>query len=519
MANYFIGFDCGTQGTKVAIYADDSTLMAEAYREHTIDYPRPGWAEMNPGQFYKAVKEGIRECVQKAGIEKGDVKGISCSGIVCGFVPITEKWEAAGPYVLYLDGRSSREARDISENIEPLWIEESGNCDVGTFMPPVILKWYLNNDPDFLKKTKKVVTNSQYVMGKLGGFNASDAYMDWGHLSGWVIGYNALKRDWSSKQIDALGIPAEILPVIRKPWDVVGAITREQSGELGLKEGTPLVAGSGDVMQSNIGSGVVEFGMCSDVAGTASIFTVDVDRVNERITQVPGILYSMCTLDNHYIYWGYIRAGGLSLGWFRDEILARKGDDEFFKTIDTLAEKASLGSDFSLFYPYLQGGDPSMPDASGTWLGLFGSSNTATMWRSMLEAIAFEYLSWINEFNKAGISINQIIGTGGGSRSPVWNQIKADVLNKTYATLQRSEGAVLGNALLAAYGTENISNIQETIKSWVEIRETFSPRKHNTEAYGQIYKKRQELLAGPMKEVFKKMAELHEIKVPRNEKM
>ena len=110
MAKYYIGFDCGTMGTKTAIYRIDSTRMAEAYRENKISYPQPGWAEMDPLGFVQAVREGVRECLQKSGINPHEIRGISASGIICGIVGIDENWHPVTPFVPYLDNRARSEA-------------------------------------------------------------------------------------------------------------------------------------------------------------------------------------------------------------------------------------------------------------------------------------------------------------------------------------------------------------------------------------------------------------------------
>lgn len=515
MPKYYMGYDCGTMGTKVAIYSDDSTLVSEAYRPHEIQYPKPGWAEMEPDQFYRVVTEGIRECVNKSRINPKDVRGISCSGVICGFLPINEGWNPVGPYICFLDGRAKEEAKYVAEKLEPVWADESGNADIGSYMPPMFLKWQLNNEKDFLSRTKKIVTAAHYVMGRLGGLSARDAFIDWAHMSGWVIGFDAHKRDWSEKQMDLLEIPYEILPQVKKPWDVVGTLTKKEAEKFGLREGIPLVAGAGDIMQSNLGSGVVDVGMCSDVAGTASIFTFAVSDFNREVTDKKVIINAMATLDDQFMYWSFIPAGGLSLRWFRDEILMRKGDEEFYEEMNRLAEKAPIGAEFSLFFPFLQGrSSPAWPNASAAWLGLYGSNNSGTLWRSMMESIAFEYLSWVNILRSVGINLEKVVGTGGGSKGRLWNQIKADILNAPYVTLERTEGAVLGNALLAAYGVGDIKNLKETVNKWVKTKSTFNPIRKNTDAYMKIYNKREEILNGPLLEIFNKITELHKIKLP-----
>ena len=130
----------------------------------------------------------------------------------------------------------------------------------------------------------------------LGGLKAKDAFIDWGHLTGWFLGYNLKTRNWSERQIDILGLPYEILPRVVKPWDVVGYLTKNEAEKLGLKEGIPLVAGSGDVMQSNLGSGVTEDYACADIAGTASIFTMLLGEDSKKITDTKTLVKRILVL-------------------------------------------------------------------------------------------------------------------------------------------------------------------------------------------------------------------------------
>lgn len=509
--HYYIGYDCGTMGTKVAIYTGEGELISEAYREHVILYPKPGWAEMEAEQFYRVVADGIRECLKNGKVNPGAVKGISCSGIICGFVPIDSNWKPLAPYIPYLDGRAQQEVIDL-QNAETLWAEESGNADVGAYMPPVILKWVLTHMAEVRKSAKKVVGAAHYVMGKFGGMTASQAFIDWAHQSGWIIGFDARKRDWSERQIKILGLPYEILPRVVKPWEVVGELCSKEAEVLGLKPGVPLVAGGGDIMQSCLGSGLTEVGMSFDIAGTASILAFAVKEIDPVITQKKVLVNAMNTFDDQYLLWGFIPAGGLSLRWFRDEVYMRRGDSKVYRELDQLAAKVPPGSDFSLFFPFLQGrSSPFWSTASGTWLGLRGSNQAAHLWRSMLESIAFEYLFWTNILRNEGIGVNRMIGTGGGSNSPLWNQIKADMMDLEYLIPARSEGAVLGNALLAAYGVGAVKDMKKTIKEWVAFKEVYKPNPEVTALYKCVAKVREEILNGPLLECFNKVQSLHSI--------
>ncbi len=509
MGKYYIGFDCGTMGTKVAIFSGDGAMVADAYRPHVIDYPQPGWAIMEADQFYRVVKEGLKECMRKSRIRPADIGAISCSGVICGFVPIDEDWNPVGPYYPYLDNRAKEEAIFVSRNLEPLWETENGTSIVGAFIPPMILRWLLKNEKGMISRTRKVVEGAHYVLGRLGGLKAKDAFIDFSHLSGWLLGYDGRSRDWSPRQLEILGIPMKLLPRVVKPWDVIGGLTREAAEETGLRAGIPLVAGGGDMQQSCLGSGVIDAGVCSDVAGTASNFNFAVSSFSASVTKRKALMVAMHTLDDLYLYWAIIPGGGLSLRWFRDDVLQQKGDEGFYERMNKAARDVAPGSAASLFFPYLQGRtNPVWPNASAGWLGLYGAANSAVLWRAMLESIAFEYYGWVRMLEQEGMRPTRIVGQGGGSKGSLWNQIKADVINAEYVTLKREEQAVLGNAVLAAYGVGDIADLRETARKWAEYKESFLPDPAMHERYMKIYEKRQKIIDGPLSEIFDIMAEM-----------
>jgi len=510
MEKYYIGFDNGTMGTKVGIYNLSSHLISESYFEHTIDYPKPGWAEMNPNQFYEVTVKGINKCIKNSKINPKQIKGISCSGIIAGFVPIDKSWQPTGPYIPYLDGRAKKEAINLQNNYEPIWIKESGNSEIGPHMPPIILKWLIKNKKKQISETKKLVSASQFVLGKLGKLSIDKAFIDWAHMSGWMIGFDIKKRNWSEKQMQLFNIPMELLPEVKKPWDIIGYLHKEEALKTGLVEGIPLIAGAGDIMQSNIGSGVIESGMSSDIAGTSSLFTIELNNYKEDIPKYKMLYSSMSTFQDQYCYWGYIPAGGLSLRWLRDKIIKSNDDNKFYELMDSLAENIPAGSENLLYFPYLQGRSaPSWPNASAAFLGLFGIHDIGHLWRSMLESVGFEYLTWKNIFTKIGIDLKEVISVGGGSKSNLWNQIKADILDINYKTLERSEGALMGNAILAAYGVGDIKDIKQAVKVWVKTKECFSPNKEKNLIYKKIYSVREEILNNQLKSLYNKLRKLY----------
>jgi xylulokinase len=504
----FCGIDVGTQGSKVGIYLADGTCVADSYVEHTFDHLRPGWVEMDPLQIVGAVLAAMAEAAGRAGPVAAEIASISLSGILCGPVFVDRDWVPVRPLIPFLDVRASEEVAWLANEVEPLWVEESANAALDTYVMPAVYEWVRRHEPEVCARIAKILSLAPYVGGCLAGLRAGEAYTDPSHLSGWIIGWNARTGAISERQLELFGIPVELAPTVHAPSDIIGHLTTTMAERTGFPPGTPICAGAGDVMQSNLGAGLTAPGMATDVAGTASILTVGVTGPSAAITAVPGMLYSLGTLPGQALYWGYVKAGGLSLRWFRDEILGRHGDDSMYLEGDLAAAQVAPGSQGVLFAPYLSGGNPDNPDAAGTWLGMTAGTGLGVLWRSMLEAIAFEYADFLDVFAANGAPVTEVVAVGGGARSAIWNQIKADAVQMPWRVPSRQDGAVLANAALAAYGVGAVEDLALTVNRWVGRGEVALPDPGAGEIYRTTRAVRSRLLQGPLREVFGMVAPL-----------
>lgn len=504
----YCGIDVGTQGSKVGLYRDDGSCVADAYAEHLFDNIRPGWVEMDPDQILDAVVTAFAEAVHRAGIGPGDVAAIAMSGILCGPVFVDEDWRPVRPIIPFLDVRATDEVAWLANEVEPRWVTESANAALDTYVMPAVYEWVRRHEPDVCARIAKILSLAPYIGGCLAGLRAADAYTDPSHLSGWIIGWNASTGRVSQTQLDDLGIDAALAPTVHAPWDIVGHLSAPMAERIGISAGVPICAGAGDVMQSNLGAGLTRPGLATDVAGTASILTVGVTEPSPAITAVPGMLYSLGTIPGQALYWGYVKAGGLSLRWFRDEILGRHGDDALYVDNDALAAEVAPGSDGVLFTPYLSGGNPDNPHAAGTWLGMTMATGMGTLWRSMLESIAYEYADFLDVFAANGAPVGEVLAVGGGARSAVWNQIKADAVGLPWRVPSRQDGAILANAALAMRCVEAVDDLAATVGAWVGEGAVSMPDPAAVDAYGRVRAARARLLDGPLPELFATLAPL-----------
>lgn len=512
MGKYYIGFDAGTQSVKVALYSLDMEMIAEASHPTEISYPHPGWAELHVDQYVEALKAGLKDVVKLAtekGVDLHDIRAIFGDGIICGITGIDEDGNALTAHINYMDSRTAEDAQELTDKGYTIWAEETGNPTPNCMFPAMFARWFLKNSKEFQERGKKFVHNAPYMLMKLAGLKAEDAFIDWGAMSGWGLGYNVYKKEWSKEQLDILGIDPSYMPKIVKPWDIVGNLTEEMAREVGLPAGIPICAGAGDTMESMIGCGLTGAGQAADVAGTAAMFCVATDGIVPSLSKPgSGLIFNSGTLPDTYFYWGYIRTGGLALRWFRDNICDKIDDNTYYDQLSDRAAKIPVGSNGTLFLPYLTGGNEDIANASGAFLNVSANTDQATLWRSVLEAIGYEYMRVTDTYRAGGVKLDKITITEGGSRSELWNQIKADMLNSEVKTLKKAGGAITTNIAVAAYAVGDVDDLQKAAQDTLEIKKIYKPNPDNTKYYRKVYELRDHLIRTDLSPAFDQLQKI-----------
>ena len=288
MEHYYISFDAGTQSVKVAIYNENMKCIAKSSNQTTFNYPHPGWVDMDADEYFSLTKLGIKQCIQQLKEKRIDpslIKAIMGDGIICGIVGIDENGRAITPYINYLDSRTQSDVETLKNLNFHIFEKETGNSEPNCMFPALHARWMLANNKDFQKRGKKFVHNAPYIMMNLAGLGSSDAFIDWGTMSGWGLGYHVCEKEWSDEQLAILEIDRIYLPKIVKPWDIIGTLTEEIAKETGCPAGIPICAGAGDTMQSILGSGILEANKAVDVAGTCSMFCVSTNGIIPGLTK------------------------------------------------------------------------------------------------------------------------------------------------------------------------------------------------------------------------------------------
>jgi xylulokinase len=488
--NYVIGADIGTTGAKVALFDEQGALAAEHYEELALAYPRPGWVEQNPNDFYAATVRGIRTCLEQSRLPAGRVAALALDGQMAGVCSVDAAWGTPTLYDSWLDTRCAPYIEVMKEH-EAAIITYTGG-PVGFAHGPKIL-WWKHERPEVFKRIARFVQPAGYVAGRLAGLSGADAFIDYTYL--FFSGFSdTLRRAWLPELCQRFDVPIEVLPRIVNPWDIVGRVTPAAAADCGLLPGTPVAAGMGDQAAGALGAGIVEPGMLYDVAGTASLLGLCVDSYAPDVAH--RTLYTMpSVVQGLYHPLAYINGGGLNLRWFRDALaapekeLADAGGEKFYDLFDRLAEGVCAGSDSLLFLPHLAGRQcPNDPAVRGLWAGFTWAHGKPHLYRSLLESVAYEYATYLRIERELlpGARFTEARVLGGGSSSEVWNQIKADVLGVPYVGLNRSEFAVMGAAMVAGHAVGLFPDLKATARDWVQPVSRIEPRPEYHEFYGRI---------------------------------
>ena len=511
MQTYLIGVDLGTMGTKAAIFDDKGSLVATAFEESRLLYPRPGCVEQNPEDLYGSTIQTIRQCVQASGINPSQVAALACCGQMAGIGTVDRAWDTPTVYDSWLDTRCKpaiEQMRPLQETI----IRRTGGPPTYSHGPKIL--WWMQERPSVFARIAKFVVPGGYVAGRLAGLQGDDAFMDYTYLHFSCLS-DTVRKAWDPELCDTFGVPMTKLPRIVAPWEVIGTLTHGAARECGLVAGTPIAAGAGDQAAGMLGAGMTEPGLVFDVAGTASVLAICVDRFVPDVAHRTLFTARLVPDDSWYAL-AYINGGGLNLRWFRDELVpelkakAQAAGEEPYALLDRLAEQVPAGSEGLFFLPHLQGRVcPSDADLRGMWMGFTWAHGRPHLYRAMLEAVAYEYAHYMSIQRElvpeSAFSEARVIG--GGARSPLWNQIKADVLGLPYVRLNREECAVLGAAIIAGHAVGLFDDLKATSRRLAATAERVLPRPAYHTFYQACARQYVELLA-EMAPLYRSLADL-----------
>lgn len=474
---YYIGADLGTSALKLLLVDEEQRVVKTVSRDYEVSYPRSGWSEQKPEDWWNALVSGIRELT--ADIDKASVCAIGTAGQMHGLVILDKNDAVIRPAILWNDGRTAEETAYLNEVIGKEKLSAlTANIAFAGFTAPKLL-WLAKNEKENFDKIEKIMLPKDYLSYRLTGVHCTD-YSD---ASGMLL-LDVQNKCWSKEMLDICKVREEQMPKLFESYEPVGEVLPEVLAELALCGSIKVAAGAGDNAGAAIGTAAVGEGMCNISLGTSGTVFISSERFS---VDTNNALHAFCHADGGYHLMGCMLSAASCNKWFCDEIL---------KTKDYAAEQTDIGEEelgrnSVFFLPYLMGERSPIndTDATGVFIGLRPNTKRSDMLLAILEGVAFAIRDNVEVAKSLGIDIQRSTVCGGGAKSKLWMKILANVLNIELLIPVSEEGPGFGGALLASVACGDRKDIKESARAASAIKETILPDKAIAERYEERYQK------------------------------
>jgi xylulokinase len=465
--SHVLGIDSSTTATKAILVDRAGAVVGAASSEYDYETPHPLWTEQDPRLWWDATVAAIRQALSVAGVGGDQVEAVGLTGQMHGSVLLDEAGNVVRPAILWNDQRTAAECDEIRRLVgADRLIQITGNDALTGFTAPKLL-WVARHEPENWARVATILLPKDYVRFRLTGQRAVDV----ADGSGTIL-FDLAARTWSPEILDRLSIdPGRLPPTFEGP-DVTGVVDDSAAEATGLGAGTPVVAGGGDQSANAVGVGAVTPGVVALSLGTSGVVFATTEG---PAIEPQGRVHSFChAVPGRWHMMGVMLSAAGSLRWLRDAVAP---DVSFDRLVEGAAEVA-VGSDGLVFLPYLTGERTPHPDplARGAFVGLTVRHDLRHMTRAVLEGVAFGLGDGLDLMTAAGLpKPSEIRASGGGTRSELWRQILADVLEARIATVATEEGAAYGAALLGAVGAGWYPSVEEAAEATVQVTPAANP--------------------------------------------
>lgn len=458
---FYIGIDLGTSSVKLLLMDGEGKVKNTVTREYPLYFPKPGWSEQDPEDWYRETVAGVKELLE--GFDKSEVAGISFGGQMHGLVILDREDKVIRPAILWNDGRTKEECDYLNNGIGKEALSGyTANIAFTGFTAPKLL-WVKKNELENFARIDKIMLPKDYLSYRLTGVHATDV----SDASGMLL-LDVKNRRWSEEMCGICGISRSMLPKLCESYECVGTLRRETAQELGLSEHVKVAAGAGDNAASAVATGTVGDGNCTLSLGTSG--TIFISSGSFRVDE-NNALHAFCDAGGAYHLMGCMLSAASCNKWWMDGII---GVTDYGKE---QAGITALGENHVYYLPYLMGerSPYNDPDARGVFIGMTMDTKREDMTQAVLEGVAFALRDSFEVAKSLGIPIDRAKICGGGAKSPLWKKIIANVLNIKLDILETEEGAALGGAMLAAVACGEFASVKEAAEKTVKIKETVSP--------------------------------------------
>ncbi len=460
-----LAYDVGTSGLKTVLVSTEGELVASIEATYPIDYPRPGWAEQNPEHYWEAVVKTTREIQKLPQFASYDIQGMVFGTQAMGIIPISAEGKILHPNISWIDGRAEKQARIFMRRLGGKWLFKKlfGLTLTGKDVIPKLM-WLKTEKPEIYQKTHKFLDVNGYLKFQATGKMVTE----WSGACSYS--FDLRKKRWLSASFKLMGIDVQKLPPLVKSTDKVGFLTLSAAKELGLPQSTIVFGGCDDTQSASLGSTAVNEHEVHIYLGTSAWVAASTHKI-------PDFKNGAVTLQSadptKQIIVGITESAGANINWLISQFFQHEQgtfdseSSEVYAIIDREILSTPPGAENLIFTPWFLGErcPVSTTTTRGTLFNLGFEHTRGHIARAMYEGIGFN-IKWIlqNYAKDYGIQPDKIKIIGGGSKSSVWMQILADIIQIPIETMTHPNCAgAIGTAMIALIGLGHFSQFKEII--------------------------------------------------------
>lgn len=483
-----IGLDIGTTALKAAIFDTSGNLLAVSSREYALLTPKLNYVEVPAEVYWEAFHAVLGDLREKYPLSEAQEAALAISAQGETLFFLDQNGNLLRNAIVWMDNRAQEEAKELSRKFsDEVCYQVTGQVSFEPCWPAAKILWVRKNEPEIFSKVSKFLLIEDYFIYRMTGKYATE-----GSLVCSSVYWDIKRKCYWKEMLDYLEISENQLAPVYESGEVVGRIKKEIAVELGLPENLTVCTGALDQAAGAIGAGNCKEGLFSETIGAALAICAPVSRpVLDPNRKMP--LHYFAVPDTYMIH--TFTNGGMTLRWFRDKFCQMEIDaqnaglGDAYDLIGKEVEQVPAGSDGLLMLPHLAGSNA--PDvnskAKGVWFGFTLQHTRAHFMRSVMESLGYIVKRNIDSLADMGIEVKEIRSIGGGSKSAVWNQIKADICQIPLETVSSVEAASLGAAILAGKATGVFQNIDEAVEKMVAVKNRTNPDVEKVAVYQKGY--------------------------------
>jgi len=514
---YLLGIDLGTTTAKALIVSSDGDIISSATTEYPTYFPKAGWAEQNPEEWWDAARKVIREALSKAKILGSQIKGLSISSHRETIALLDENGEVLDNAIIWMDRRSLPQTEWIKQNLDVSEIYRKTGLIVDPTFTATKLMWLKENKRTILDRAKYALQPKDYLIYRLTGKMTTDK-----SIASRTMLFDINKLEWSEELFEMFGLKKymHIFPTAFNSDEEVGYVNKKAAQETELNEGTLVIAGGGDRPCEVLGAGILDSTRVEESTGTGSTTSLTLDK--PIIDPKMRVVTSVHVIRGKWALEAGMATAGAVLRWFRDQFtrevnfLAKNTRRRAYEYLDMEAEYIPPGSNGLIVVPFFSGARAPRwnPYARGIIFGLTVYHTRAHIFRALMEGIAYEIRKLLDVLSELGFTITELRVLGGGGKTPTWSRIKADVTGRRVIIPSYLDAALIGDVILAGVGTSLFNSYEEGVRKLVKIKQIIEPNLENKRLYDHYYRLYEEIIKRSQ-DIYTEIGKITE--VPRKE--